>query len=93
MKVSITRKTMALLFLASLPLFAVNVMDFGAKGDGFSDDTDAIQLAMNAASKQMTFALAGRSESPRWGGHGGHGHDHHKSQNDRDSFLHMRASF
>ena len=73
MKVSITRKTMALLFLASLPLFAVNVMDFGAKGDGFTDDTDAIQLAMNAASEQMTFAMAGRSESPQWGGHGGHG--------------------
>lgn len=31
-----------------LPPLSINVKDFGAKGDGISDDTDAIQLAVNA---------------------------------------------
>jgi hypothetical protein len=33
---------------AKLPPLSINVKDFGAKGDGINDDTDAIQLAVNA---------------------------------------------
>ena len=53
--------------------YGFNVMDFGAKGDGLTDDTAAIQAAINAAHKQMTFLPAGRTEIPKWGGHGGLG--------------------
>jgi hypothetical protein len=34
--------------LTKLPPLSVNVKNFGAKGDGINDDTDAIQLAVNA---------------------------------------------
>ena len=33
-----------------LPDYTVSVLDFGAKGDGFTDDTDAIQAAMDHVS-------------------------------------------
>ena len=62
-----------LLFAAALQLTALNVRDFGAKGDGITDDTAAIQAAFNAVKAQETFVLAGHSELPEWGGHGGVG--------------------
>lgn len=36
---------------AKLPPLTVSVKDFGAKGDGVSDDTDAIQRAVNAVAR------------------------------------------
>lgn len=37
-----------------------NVLDYGAKGDGFTDDTIAIQNAVNAASGNVVYFPAGR---------------------------------
>ncbi|MBP5641387.1 MAG: hypothetical protein J6X55_18060, partial [Victivallales bacterium] len=67
-------KLLLLLFLmAHFSLFALNVKDFGAVGDGVHDDTDAIQHALDLAEAEESKFLAGHSELPPWGGHGGHG--------------------
>lgn len=67
-------KLLLLLFLmAHFSLFALNVKDFGAVGDGVHDDTTAIQRALDLAEAEESKFLAGHSELPPWGGHGGHG--------------------
>ncbi|MBR6471462.1 MAG: hypothetical protein IKS83_06670 [Victivallales bacterium] len=67
-------KLLLLLFLmAHFSLFALNVKDFGAVGDGVHDDTAAIQRALDLAEAEESKFLAGHSELPPWGGHGGHG--------------------
>jgi hypothetical protein len=38
----------------------INVKDFGAVGDGVTDDTTAIQAALNSASKNQTVIISGR---------------------------------
>ncbi|GEM_PF-3020247 len=60
-------------FLLVGSLFALNVRDFGAIGDGVADDTDAIQRAIDQAERQESKVLVGRLEFPPWDGHGGHG--------------------
>ena len=62
-----------LLLAVQSALFALNVKDFGAIGDGVHDDTDAIQRALDLAEAEESKFLAGHSELPPWGGHGGHG--------------------
>ncbi len=52
---------------------ALNVRDFGARGDGSTDDTAAIQAALNEATRFETFFGAGIAMDMDWGGHGGHG--------------------
>lgn len=64
--------TIAVLLLPIL-CSAVNVRDFGAAGDGITDDTAAIQAAFNAVKSQETFCCPGYSKEPLWWGHGGHG--------------------
>ncbi|MBO7741382.1 MAG: hypothetical protein J6S21_02400, partial [Victivallales bacterium] len=72
---ALTFKVLAgiLAMLLSAPLAAFNVKDFGAKGDGITDDTAAIQKAFAAAQKEMTYVPGGSSTLPKWGGHGGLG--------------------
>ncbi len=64
---------LSLMALAWMGVFALDVRDFGAKGDGIADDTDAIQRALDVAETYEAKFLAGRSEIPAWDGHGGHG--------------------
>ncbi len=59
--------------LLQATLFALNVRDFGAKGDGVTDDTDAIQRCMDQAESNEFNVLAGYSKELGWSGHGGHG--------------------
>lgn len=37
--------------VAAPPAFSVNVYDYGAAGDGHTDDTAAFQSALNAAAR------------------------------------------
>ena len=64
---------LSMMALAWTGVFAFDVRDFGAKGDGIADDTDAIQRALDVAETYEAKFLAGRSEIPAWDGHGGHG--------------------
>ena len=50
-----------------------DVTQFGAKGDGVADDTDAIQAALSAAARVETFVGAGRRHGYGWGGDGPYG--------------------
>lgn len=62
-----------ILLLPMMWVGALNVRDFGAKGDGVTDDTAAIQAALNEAVRFETFFGAGAAPEMNWGGHGGHG--------------------
>lgn len=44
--------------VAAPPAFSVNVYDYGAAGDGHTDDTAAFQSALNAAAKYQTVLIA-----------------------------------
>ncbi len=64
---------LSLMALAWMGVFALDVRDFGAKGDGIADDTDAIQRAILKAEEAEFNVLAGYSAELEWSGHGGHG--------------------
>src|SRR5690606_31815366 len=50
---------LCLLFIGSVPLYSTDVRDFGAKGDGVADDTEAIYAAMRAAEDGELFFSKG----------------------------------
>lgn len=64
---------LSMMALAWMGVFALDVRDFGAKGDGIADDTDAIQRAILKAEEAEFNVLAGYSAELEWSGHGGHG--------------------
>ena len=64
-----TKRVLLLLSLMALAwtgVFALDVRDFGAKGDGIVDDTDAIQRAILKAEEAEFNVLAGYSAELEW---------------------------